>query len=227
MKYYPVCLDIRDRHCLVVGGGAVASRKVKTLLACGARVTVVSPQASETIQRLQAEGIIDYIQRAYRQSDQNNKFLVFGATDDEELNARISQDAEKHNTLCNIADRPAVCNFILPAIIEQGDLLLAISTSGQSPAMAKRLRRQLADQFGPEYADFLTLMGAIREKLLAQQHAPEEHKPIFNQIIDSPIIDYLKNARFDQVDAVLIEILGEGFDYQTLMGQEPKKQTPL
>ena len=223
MKYYLVYLDISDRHCLVVGGGAVASRKVKTLLACGVRVTVVSPQASETIERLQEEGIIEYIQRAYRQSDQNNKFLVFGATDDEDLNARISQDAEKRNTLCNIADRPAVCNFILPAIVQQGDLLLAISTSGQSPAMAKRLRRQLADRFGPEYADFLTLMGAIREKLLAQQHAPEEHKPIFNQIIDSPIIDYLKNARFDQVDAVLFKILGEGFDYKTLMGQKPKK----
>ena len=115
MKYYPVHLDINNRNCLVVGGGGVGTRKVKTLLDCGARVTLVSPEISPQLRDLAASGDIILKKRSYQSDDLSNMFLVIGATDDEKLNKQISSDADRLNTLCNIADRPEVCNFILPS----------------------------------------------------------------------------------------------------------------
>ena len=135
MRYYPVHLDIKNQNCLVVGGGGVGTRKVKTLLECGARVTVVSPDPSQQLAKLASEGSITLTQRIYRSADLDGMFLVIGATDDENLNQQISTDAEKSNILCNIADRPEVCNFILPSIVRRGDLVITISTSGKSPAL--------------------------------------------------------------------------------------------
>ena len=164
MRYYPVNLDVKNRRCLVVGGGGVGARKVQTLLECGAIVTVVSPAITGNLLKLADTGSLVLRQRSYRESDLDGMFLVIGATDDEDLNRRISGDAQQRNMLCNIADRPEACNFILPSIVNRGDLVIAISTSGKSPAFAKKLRRRLQKEFGPEYADFLRLMGAIRKK---------------------------------------------------------------
>jgi precorrin-2 dehydrogenase/sirohydrochlorin ferrochelatase len=216
MKYYPVNLNIKNRRCLVVGGGAVGTRKVSTLLDCGARVTVVSPDPTPQLKELAAQGAIHLKQRPYRSDDVDQMFLVIGATDDERLNRQISTDAERHNTLCNIADRPEVCNFILPAIVRRGDLVITISTSGNSPALAKRLRLDLEKQFGNEYADFLRLMGAVREKLLRQAHEPEAHKDLFNQLIDRDLIGLIKANKTEQIDALLLEVLGEGFKIENL-----------
>jgi len=173
MRYYPINLDVLNRKCLIVGGGSVGTRKVLTLLDCGAKVTLVSPDASEKLLELVDNGLIAWEKRSYLTSDLDGTFLVIGATDDEELNHQISADAEKLNMLCNIADRPEVCNFILPAIVNRGDLMISISTSGKSPAFAKTLRKELERQFGVEYAEFLRLMGAIRKKLLSEKHEPE------------------------------------------------------
>ncbi|MGD9269011.1 MAG: bifunctional precorrin-2 dehydrogenase/sirohydrochlorin ferrochelatase [Desulfobacterales bacterium] len=217
MRYYPINLDIKNRRCLVVGGGAVGTRKVKTLLDCGARVTVVSPDPTPQLQELAAQGAIQLKQRPYRNDDVDKMFLVIGATDDERLNRQISNDAEQHNTLCNIADRPEVCNFILPAIVRRGDLVITISTSGNSPALAKRLRLDLEKQFGDEYADFLRLMGAIREKLLSQAHEPEAHKDLFNQLIDRDLIGLIKANNIKEINALLLDVLGEGFKIENLL----------
>ena len=147
MRYYPVYLDIRDRNCLVVGGGSVGTRKVKTLLDCGGRVTVISLEVSAALDTLARSGRVELKERAYSQSDLEDVFLVIGATDDQDLNRRISSDAARQNLLCNIADRPEICNFILPSIVSRGDLTISISTAGQSPAMAKTLRKSLEQQF--------------------------------------------------------------------------------
>ena len=141
MRYYPIHLDIRNRHCLVVGGGSVGTRKTETLLDCGAKVTVVSPRASEKLHELAQASSISLKNRSYRTTDLKGIFLVIGATDDETLNQQISHDAESRDTLCNIADRPQVCNFILPSIVHRGDLVITISTSGKSPALSKHRRR--------------------------------------------------------------------------------------
>jgi precorrin-2 dehydrogenase/sirohydrochlorin ferrochelatase len=217
MKYYPVNLNIQNRHCLVVGGGGVGTRKVIALLDCGARVTVVSPDPTPRLQELAAMGSIQLEKRSYRSDDINKMFLVIGATDDENLNRQISKDAERVNILCNIADRPEVCNFILPAIVRRGDLAITISTSGKSPAMAKRLRLELETQFGEEYADLLRLMGAIRDKLLSQAHEPEAHKALFNQLIDKDLIGLIKAGNTQDINALLHDVLGEGYKIEELI----------
>ena len=217
MKYYPANLNIKNRNCLVVGGGNVGTRKVTTLLECGARVTVVSPDPTPRLKKMAANGSIQLKERAYQSDDLSKMFLVIGATDDERLNRQVSIDAERVNILCNIADRPEVCNFILPAIVRRGDLMITISTSGKSPALAKRLRRNLETQFGKEYADFLRLMGAIRDKLLSQAHEPEAHKDLFNQLIDSDLVGLIKADKTKQINALLYEILGEGYSIEELL----------
>jgi len=217
MKYYPVHLDIKNRNCLVVGGGAVGTRKVNTLLTCGARVTVVSPAPSQQVKKLAAKRSITLRERVYRSADLKEMFLVIGATDDEKLNLQISKDAEQNSILCNIADRPEACNFILPSVVQRGELVITISTSGQSPALAKRLRRELEAQFGEEYADFLLLMGAIRKKLLSRTHEPEAHKALFNQLIDSNLIELLRVGKKKELNLLLYEILGEGYGIEELL----------
>jgi precorrin-2 dehydrogenase/sirohydrochlorin ferrochelatase len=217
MKYYPVHLDIKNRNCLIVGGGAVGTRKVNTLLECGAHVSVVSPDPTPQLTRLASKKSITLKKRAYRSDDLTGMFLVIGATDDETLNRQVSKDAERAHILCNIADRPEVCNFILPSIVRRGDLVITISTSGKSPALAKNLRQKLETQFGREYADFLLLMGAIRQKLLNQAHEPEAHKAVFNQLIDSSLIELMQAGKKDEINSLLHKILGEGYEIETLL----------
>ena len=217
MKYYPVHLDINNRNVLVVGGGGVGTRKVRTLLACGARVTVVNLEASRQLRDLATAGEIVLEERSYQSDDLSGMFLVIGATNDEKLNRQISGDADRLNTLCNIADRPEVCNFILPSIVHRDDLVITISTSGKSPALAKKLRKALENQFGEEYGTLLRLMGAIRKKLLRQAHEPEAHKPLFEQLLNSDLIGMIQKNKIDDINALLLDILGEGFKFEELM----------
>ena len=217
MRYYPVHLDIHNRNCLVVGGGAVGTRKVITLLDCGAKVTVVSPIISKRLKDLTPTRAIKLKERPYQPEDLAGMFLVIGATNDETLNRQISQDADRLNTLCNIADRPEVCNFILPSIVQRDNLVITISTSGKSPALAKKLRKLLEIQFGEEYGDFLDLLGAIRKKLLSQAHEPEAHKHLFEQLINSDLIAMIRDNKTEDINDLLFEILGEGYNFKELM----------
>jgi precorrin-2 dehydrogenase/sirohydrochlorin ferrochelatase len=196
----------------------VGTRKVNTLIECGARVTVVSPDPAPELTKLASEGSVTLKKRAYRSDDLTGMFLVIGATDDERLNHQISKDAEQSHILCNIADRPEVCNFILPSIVRRGDLVITISTSGKSPALAKHLRQKLETQLGPEYADFLLLMGAIRQKLLSQAHEPEAHKTLFNQLIDSDLIRLMQANKKEEINSLLYKILGKGYKIEALIG---------
>ncbi|ACL05124.1 siroheme synthase [Desulfatibacillum aliphaticivorans] len=218
MRYYPVMLDVTDKKCVVIGGGAVGARKVKTLLECGARVTVISPQAHDSLVDLAAQGEIILHARGYKSADLDGAFLLIGATDDADLNEKISRDAHQNNLLCNIADRPGDCNFILPSIVNQKDLVIAISTCGQSPAFAKKIRQDLQCMFGAEYGVFLELMGAVRKKLLAQSHAPEEHKGLFNRLIGNGLLDLLAARDEGGADALLEQVLGAGYSIRELVG---------
>ncbi|MBW1642322.1 MAG: bifunctional precorrin-2 dehydrogenase/sirohydrochlorin ferrochelatase [Deltaproteobacteria bacterium] len=217
MKYYPVNLDIRGQRCLVVGGGQVGTRKVKTLLECQAEVTVVSPMVEETLQTLADTGKIKIEKREYQKTDLDGMFLVIGTTDDEALNRGIYKDAQKQNKLCNIADSPESCNFILPAIVHRGDLVISVSTSGASPAFAKKLRKDLQKQYGEEYKEFLQLMRAIRKKLLNEQHDPEAHKHHFEKLIDKGLLELVKHRETKKINALLREMFGEEYLLETLM----------
>jgi precorrin-2 dehydrogenase/sirohydrochlorin ferrochelatase len=221
MRYYPVNLDIQNRKCLVVGGGDVGTRKVMTLLDCGAKVIVVSPEVTEKIEEVSNKGLIKLERRGFKPSDLDKMFLVIGATDNPELNRRIHTGAERLGMLCNIADRPEVCNFILPAIVNRGDLIIAISTSGKSPAFAKKLRKDLEKKFGTEYAEFLTLMGGIRTKLLSEDHEPEAHKHVFENLIKRDLITLIKHRDIAAINSLLLEILGQGYIFDELMATQP------
>jgi precorrin-2 dehydrogenase/sirohydrochlorin ferrochelatase len=221
MRYYPVNLDIRGRQCLVVGGGRVGARKVGTLLQCGAVVTVVSLTLVPRLSQLAAGKAIFLKQRPYQTEDLEGMFLVIGATDDEALNRRIHADAENRHLLCNIADRPQICNFTLPAIVQRGDFVMAISTAGKSPAFAKHVRQQLETQYGPEYGTLLDLMGAIRIKLLAEAHAPEAHKPLFEQLINGNLLALVKANQVVRIDQLLERVLGPGYRYDQLIPANP------
>lgn len=220
MRYYPAFLDIQNRRCLVVGGGGVATRKVVTLLGCGALVTVVSPQISDALKELVAESQIQHLPRTYTSEDSDDVFLVIGATNDEQQNRRIHRDAEHKGCLCNIADQPHLCNFILPSVISRGDLTIAISTAGKSPAFAKHLRRRLESQFGPEYATLLALMGAIRSRLLKEAHAPEAHKHLFEHLIEHGLLEKVRTGDHGEIDKLLGSVLGPGYSYAQLMETE-------
>ena len=223
MRYYPIQLDIKDRPCLVVGGGGVGTRKVNTLLKCRAKITVVSREVSPQLAKLATEGLIVFKERDYRSSDLEGKVLVIGATDDESLNRRISEEAQAKQIPCNIVDRPDVCSFILPSIVHRGDLMITVSTSGKSPALAKSLRKDLERQFGDEYAEMLILMGAIRRRLLSQEHAPEAHKPLFEALIKADLVTMIRDRRIKDIDQLLFRVLGEGYHYRELIANQAEK----
>jgi precorrin-2 dehydrogenase/sirohydrochlorin ferrochelatase len=226
MRYYPVNLDVQNKGCLVVGGGAVGERKVKTLLECGARVTVIAPLVTEYLHGLASEDRIRLEVRAYQPSDADGQFLVIGATGDEEVNRQISEDASGRGMLCNIADCPKACTFVLPAIVSQGDLVIAISTSNKSPAVAKRIRQALEKEFGPEYATLLKVMGAIRERLLAEAKSPESHKQQFERLLDEGLLEMIREERTQKVSALLQDALGEGYTLEELMRTDQGSEKP-
>jgi precorrin-2 dehydrogenase/sirohydrochlorin ferrochelatase len=216
MKYYPIFLNVKDRPCLVAGGGRVGMRKVKTLLSAGASVTVVSPEFCD---QLAAMPGIRKGQRPFRPEDLAGVFLVVAATSDPSVNQWILAEAWKAGVLCNSADEPDRGDFILPAVMSRGDLICAVSTSGASPALARKIRMDLDQAYGPEYATFLMLMRGVREKLLAAGHDPDGHQRIFRTMMEKNLPGLLAANDISAVDAILYELLGTGFKFKDLIPQ--------
>ena len=196
MNYlYPIFLNLESKKCLVVGGGEVAERKVKGLLESKADVTVISPDISEYTANLAKENRIIYKKRSYKKGDLKGFFLVIGATDSSEINELISIETKEMGILCNIVDSPHFCNFFVPSVVSSGDLKIAVSTNGKSPALAKKIRKELENIYGGEYALFLDYLGKIREKLLKMKNINDKkRKEIFENIVNSNAIFYLKNG---------------------------------
>jgi precorrin-2 dehydrogenase/sirohydrochlorin ferrochelatase len=170
---------------LVIGGGEVAERKVLSLLEAGARVRVISPQITERIQQLANEKEIVFIEREYRSGDLDKTFLVISATDSPVINAAIATEADRLNILLNVVDSPAECNFIVPASVIRGNLLISVSTSGKSPAFAKKIRQQIEQRYGFEYGPLLEILGCCRKFILEQVSDIEVRKQIFGQLAES------------------------------------------
>ena len=165
--FYIACLKLSGRRCLVVGGGEVGLEKVEGLLACDGDVTLIAPEAIEPLQDLAREGSIRWKPREYAgPGDLEGVFIVIASTDDTEVNIAIYEDAERRAMLVNVVDVPPLCNFILPAIIRTGPLAIAISTAGASPALAKRIRDEIADEYGEPYAK----LAVILNEWLGQGH---------------------------------------------------------
>ena len=212
MKYYPICLDISNRRCVVIGGGDVAERKVTRLLEYEANVAVVGKTLTRKLEALKNKGEIDHIASDYRKEYVRNASLVIGATDSDNVNERIYRDARKIGILVNIVDDPDRCDFILPSLFQQGDLQIAISSGGKSPALAKRLREKMEDNYGPEYKTFLDIMGAVRERVIARGHPPEENKKLFESLINSDILQYIRENNWKMVRKIINDLVGENVD---------------
>ncbi len=180
-KLFPMFLKLSARHCLVVGAGAVAESKIASLLEAGGHVRVVAPQATAQVRTWSQLSTVEWRQRAFEPSDLDGMFLVVAATSSTELHQRIFAEATRRGVLCNIVDVPALCDFYYPSVVQRGALQIAISTAGLSPALAQRLRKQLEDQFGPEYEEWLVQLGEAREKLHSAKMDPEERKRLLHQ----------------------------------------------
>ena len=216
VNYYPIFLNVENRACLVAGGGEVGARKVKTLLRCGASVGVVSPEVVPWLAEKIQENVVEMVGTHYEEHQLQGRFLVIAATDDPELNCRIAEDAEKRGLLCNVVDYPRAGNFILPALVQRGALTLAISTSGQSPALARQLRRDLEQRFGMEYADFLELMGVVRSRLLAESQDSSGNKEKFDQLVQSALLELVRRRDYEGVDRILRSVLGPEYSLKDL-----------
>lgn len=216
MRYYPIFLDLRTQRCLVIGGGEVAERKVETLLQAEGQITVISPTLTPQLRAWTQERRITVFLRPYQHGDVRGFSLVFAATDDEELHRHIATEAQEAGVLLNVVDRPALCSFISPAVVSQGDLTLAISTNGASPALAKRIRQDLQRQFGPEYAQALILLARVRERLGNDTVTSDERQRLFTMLVESPLLEYLRTGQIDQVNALLQHTVGAHYTCETL-----------
>jgi precorrin-2 dehydrogenase/sirohydrochlorin ferrochelatase len=168
MPGYPINLNIENRRCVVVGGGAVAERKVLTLLEFGARVRVISPTLSVALRDLADHGEIEHFQAEYSSGMVEGAVLIIAATDDAETNRLISLDAQDHGVPVNVVDDPALCTFYVPAVLRRGDLVIGVSTSGKSPSLARQIREDLESRFGEEYGELASILGELRDEVKAR-----------------------------------------------------------
>ena len=205
---YPVCLDIRDKLCVVVGGGEVALRKVQGLLAARARIRVISPEVEPELDLLAGQGKIDWRRKAYAPDDIAQALLVFAATDDRATQQLVCRQAARDGQLVNVADDPACCNFQVPATFRRGDLTIAVATGGKSPAVAAMIRGKLEGEFGPEYELLLNLMALVRRQVVAGSHSQAERKNIYKKILHDDIVEWIRRGKVDLVRAHLQSVLG-------------------
>ena len=183
--FYIACLKLAGRRCLVIGGGEIGLEKVEGLLACDGDVTLISPDAVPELQELAAEGSIAWERRAYAgPEDLEGAFMVIASTDDTDINIAVYNDAERRAMLVNVVDVPPLCNFILPAIVRTGPLAIAISTAGASPALAKRMKTEVADLFGEEYAELAVMLNEVRGWAKGTLPTYQDRKAFFEGIVN-------------------------------------------
>lgn len=206
MKYYPVFWDISGKKCVVIGGGEVAARKVERLLECDAKVCVVSPALIPELTAMKAAGRIDHICDGYAGEYLYGATLVIGATDDEKINAAVSREAKTKGIPVNIVDDPQKCDFILPSLMERGDLTIACGTGGKSPALARRLREELEETYGEEYATLLNILGQLRNRMAKNAGLG---KSWFDQLMAAGLLEAIRAGKTERVQAIVREITGE------------------
>ncbi len=192
--FYPVSLNLTQRPCVVIGGSPIAEQKVLALLEAGARVTVVAPALTPRLDALEAQGRIRVIRRPYRRGDLRGVFLAIAAQEDRGTNPEIWEEAEREHVILNAVDDTAHCHFIAPAIFRQGDLTVAVSTGGKSPALGVRLRDRIGAAIGPEYAAFLDLLGDLREEIAAREPDLGRRTKLWYRLVDSDAIGYLRRG---------------------------------
>jgi len=222
VKYYPVYLDIKEKRCVVVGGGDVAERKIIRLLECGAVVKVVSRKLTKTLMDMAEKDQFIHLDDNYNQQYLAGAFLVIGATDREEVNDRIAADCRALGVMVNIVDDPGRCDFILPSLVNRGSLSIAVSTDGKSPALARKLREDLAAQFGPEYEDYLDLLGWLRETIIAAGRPAVDNRDIFNALVNSPLQGQINGGRWQEAEQTIRDLTAQEIDLTAFKNKSDK-----
>jgi siroheme synthase-like protein len=202
---YIACLRLGGRNCLVVGGGEIGLEKVEGLLACGADVTLVAPDAVPELQGYASESSIAWERRPYEAADLEGKFMAIAATNVSETNIGVYEDAERRAMLVNVVDVPPLCNFILPAIVRTGPLAIAISTAGASPALAKRMKREISELFGDDYARLAVILNDARGWAKATLPTYQDRKQFFEGLVngDPDPIELIREGREREVLALI------------------------
>jgi len=207
MNLYPVFLDLRGRPCLLVGGGAVAARKAAALIGAGAVLTVVSPALTPALAELARSDSIRHRMKRFDESDLAGMFLAVAATDDPAVNGSVAIACRSRGILVNVATAPEAGTFIVPSVVARGDLLIAVSTCGGSPALSRKVREELERSYGPEYGVFLRKMAVVRQRMLREVQDEAVRRETFRAIVDSDVLGLLREGAVDRADRRIEEIV--------------------
>lgn len=221
-RYYPILVDLKGKKALVVGGGKVAHRKIETLLDHGASVEVIAREMGRPVAGLVEAGSIRYGGQEFSEDRLDGVFLVIAATSDGDLNRLVSEKAQRRGLLVNAVDQPSDCSFILPSVLRRGDLVVCVSTSGKSPALAKKIREDLEEQFGDEFESFLAVMGRLRERVLCLGLSQQQNKEVFEKLIASRLLYCLREKDWEGAASIVTGILGRPFSSRELMSYARK-----
>jgi siroheme synthase-like protein len=205
--FYPIYLNLKNKRVVVIGGGAVAERKVESLLGTGASITLISPDVTSRLKDLAESNQIRLEQRVYVPGDCTGATLIFSATDDSLASDAVFEEAAEARALVNTADQPALCDFIMPAVVRRGDIAIAISTGGTSPGLAAQLRQRIAKIIGPEYASFARLLARARPEIQRRVPDVEQRKALQYRILNSDIIERLRDNDIEGAERRLREII--------------------
>jgi len=207
MKYYPVYLDVRERPCMIVGGGQIAERKAIALFDAGADLTIVSPSLTPALVELAGKGKITHHPKTFAEQDITGVYLVIAATNDAAVNEAVARACRKHGILVNAATSPDEGTFVVPSVVERGDLLIAISTCGDSPALARKVREDLERTYGPEYAVFLDKMANLRRRIVHDVADENVRRNVYQAVVDSDVLYLLKAGQMHEADLRIAEIV--------------------
>jgi len=223
MRYFPINLDIRGKPVIVVGGGAVAARKCLTLIAAGARVTVIAPTLAPTLKKLAEAGKLSHLSHNYSAGDLAGSFMVFAATNSRQVNRAVAGEAKDRGIMANIADSPDLSAFTSPAVISRDELLITVSTGGEAPALAGKIREELEERYGPEYGELIKILGRVREKLLTEKGNSQYNKKVLRSLVDQELPALIKKGAFTEIDHMLRKLCGPGFTLAELgLGEKDK-----
>ncbi len=206
--YYPVFLDLKGRECVIVGGGEIAERKIAGLLECGAVITMVSPQVTPGIRAHADAGDIRWEARQYVDGDLKGAFLAIASTDDEDVNRAVHEEASREGIVLNVVDRTALCSFIAPAVVRRGEVTVALSTGGASPALARKLRETLEQSEVLEYASLAGILSSARAEI--KRLGVAVHPDRWQECIDDELLALVQGGRSDEALARLLHMLVDG-----------------
>ncbi len=207
--YYPLFVNLKGRRVVVVGGGNVAERKVKGLLGTGALITVISPEVTDGLGKLASSGEVIHIDSAFNPEELEGAWLVIAATDDPEVQRLVYKEATRRNIFCNTVDQPELCSFIVPSIVRRGDLSIAISTGGKSPALARRLRQELETVYGKTYSVYVSLLGALRGLIVGNIPDASERKRLCQALAAPEVADWIEKGLWKKVADWAVSLCGE------------------